>query len=266
MPLFTVNNLNYNIDDKIFFKEFNLGIEEQEFVSIIAPNQSGKTMLTKLLCAIIPTYDMFILNDISLNKENVLEYIEEIGIVTNDIKKPFLYKKVREELEYPLENLGYSNYKINRLINNISEFFEIEDLLNKNIDSLSQSDQSKLLIILALVHKPKLLVLDDAFNNMDEDTREFMLKRLYNLTENGLTVLNITSNLNTIYKSDRILVMKDFKIEKEGSVEEILKQDSYLTKIGLSIPIVVELSLKLMSYDLLDKIYFNMEELESSLW
>ena len=60
--------------------------------------------------------------------------------------------------------------------------------------------------------------------------------------------------------------MKDFKIEKEGSVEEILKQDSYLTKIGLSIPIVVELSLKLMSYDLLDKIYFNMEELESSLW
>jgi len=266
MPLFKVRDLNYSLKNKVFFKDFNFEIEEGEFVSIIAPNKSGKSMLTKLICAIIPTYDIFNLDGISLNKENVLGYMEKIGIVTNDIKNPFLFKKVKDELAYPLENLGYSSYKINKTINSLAKYFEIEDLLNKNISSLTLSDKSKLLIIIALIHKPKLLVLDDALSDMNQRTLEFMIQKLEKLHKDGLTILNITSNLDTIYKSDRVLVMNNFKIESEGSIQEILKQDSYLTKIGLSMPVSIELSLKLQTYDLIDKIYFDMEELESKLW
>ena len=266
MSIFKVCNLNYSFNNKEFFKDLNLEIEEGEFVSIIGPNKCGKSMLTKLICAIIPTYDMFNLDNISLNKENVLHYITKIGIATNDLKNTFLFQKVKDELAYPLENLGYSSYKINQTIKNISEYFEIDDLLNKNISSLTISDKSKLLIILALIHKPKLLVLDDAFNDMNESTLEFMIEKLEDLNKNGLTILNITSNLHTINKSNRVLVMDNFKFIKEGSVEEILSKDSYLLKLGLDLPTEVELSLKLKSYNLLDKIYFDMEELESNLW
>ena len=84
MPLLSINKLNYKIGDKKTFNDFNFDIDYNSFISIIAPNQSGKTLLTKLLCAIIPTFDMCYLDGISLNKENVLYYIKKIGIVTND--------------------------------------------------------------------------------------------------------------------------------------------------------------------------------------
>lgn len=266
MPLFKINNLNYEKDNQVFFKDFNLEIESNEYISIIAPNQSGKSMLTKIICAIIPTFDYCILDDISLNKENVLNYITRIGIVTNDIKNPFIFKKVKDELKYPLENLGFSDYKINKIIDKTCDYFEINDLINKKIDNLTDSEKSKLLIILALIHEPKLLVLDDAFNNMDEDTKIFMLKKLKELNSNNLSIINITSKLDTIYDSSKVYVMEHFKIIDQGSIDEIFKNDSKLTKIGLEIPYIIDLSLKLISYKVIDKIYFSIEELENALW
>jgi len=266
MPLFKIDNLNYQVEDKIFFKDFNLEIENGEYISIIAPNKSGKSILTKIICAIIPTTDFCILDDILLNKENVLKYITKIGIVTNDINNPFIFKKVKDELKYPLTNLGYSDYQINKTISKTCDFFNINDLLNKNIEDLTKSDKSKLLIVLALIHNPKLLVLDDAFNSMNRETRVFMLNKLKELNSNGLTILNITSNLNTIYDSSKVYVMNKYKLVNEGEVDEILKGDSKLLKMGIEIPYIVDLSLKLISYGLIDKIYFSYDKLESALW
>ena len=91
-----VNNLTYSINDQIFFKDFNMEVEAKKITSIIAPNKSGKTMLTKIISAIYPTNDICILDDISLNKKNVLNYLTKLGIVTNDFNKPFLFKKVKD--------------------------------------------------------------------------------------------------------------------------------------------------------------------------
>ncbi|MBQ8472122.1 MAG: ATP-binding cassette domain-containing protein [Bacilli bacterium] len=262
MPsILSVNNLNYKS-----FKDFNLEIEKNKITSIIAPNKSGKTMLTKILCAIIPTDDVCLLDGISLNKQNVLNYITKIGVATNDFNNQFLFKKVKDELAFPLLNLGYPEHKINKKIIKISKFFEIENLLNKKIDSLNKSLQNKLLIILALIHDPKVLILDDIFLEMNKIDQEFMLKKLKELNKDGLTILNITSKLDTIYDSDIVYVLNNFQIETSGGVLEILEQDNYLNEIGLQIPFIIDLSLKLKFYDLIDKIYFNIEDLEEDLW
>lgn len=267
MPsILSISKLTYSLEDKIFFKDFCLEIEKGKITSIIAPNKSGKTMLTKILCAIFPTDNVCILDGISLNKNNVLEYITKIGVVTNDFNYPFLFKKVKEELAYPLLNLGYKEHKINKRINKMTKFFEMDSLINKNIDSLTESEKRKLYILVSLIHEPKFLVLDDAFLKFDHEEQELLLKKLKELNKEGLTILNITSKLDTIYESDKVYVLNHFQIEKEGSVLEILKQDSYLKEIGLSIPFVVDLSLKLKFYNLLDRIYFHLEDLEEDLW
>ena len=264
--ILTVSNLNYDKEGKFFFKDFNLEIKEGSITSIIAPNKSGKTMLAKILTAIIPTTNICSLDSISLNKENVLTYITKLGLASNEFNEPFLYKKVKDELVYPLSNLGYPEHKINRKINKYCNTFEINDLLNKKLIHLNKSTRAKLLIILALIHEPKLLILDDAFLDMSDSDKEFMLKKLKELNEDGLTILNITSKIDTIYDSDRVILMKNFKILKEGSVTEILDMDSYLKECGIEIPYIVDLSLKLKFYNLIDKIYFNLEELEDALW
>lgn len=266
MPLLSINKLNYKIGDKKTFNDFNFDIDYNSFISIIAPNQSGKTLLTKLLCAIIPTFDMCYLDGISLNKENVLYYIKKIGIVTNDFRNPFLHKKVKDELIYPLSNLGYSSYKINNIIYDKMHYFDIDYLIDKNISSLNKSEKSKLKIVLALLHNPKLLVLDDAFNDMNSSDQIFMINKLKELVSDDLSILNITSKLDTIYNSDIIYIMNNYKIEKSFTLEKLFDNSSYLTKIGLEIPFIVDLSIKLKLYGVIDKIYFNIEELGEELW
>ncbi len=263
---FSIKNLTYKINNQIFFKNFNLVIDKKKFTSLIASSGSGKSMLTKIISAIIPTTDKCVLNNISLNKETVLNYLPKIGIVTNDFNQDFLFKKVKDELAYPLENLGFPEHKINSKIDIASKYFKIENLLNKDIKDLTLSERKKLLIILALMHEPALLVLDDAFYGLTSNDQEFMLEKLKELTSRGLTILNITSKLDTIYKSDKVFILHEFKIKKEGTVKEIFEQDSYLRKIGLDIPFVVDVSLKLKFYDLISDIYFDISELEGALW
>ena len=251
--ILSIKNLFYSS----FFKKFNLSIEKGSFTSVIGPNGSGKTMLTKILCAIYPTTDFCFLDGIALNKENVLDYISKIGIASNDFSCPFLHKKVKNELSYPLKNLGYSYIEIEKRIKEISNFFEINDILNTDIKDLTLSLKNKLLIILALAHNPLVLVLDDIFLGMDLNEQHFMLEKLKTMQDKGLTILNITSKLDTIYDSNIVYVLNNFKIEKEGNVQDILEKDSYLTKIGLELPFIVDLSLKLNSYNLIKKIYFD---------
>ena len=128
--LLQINKLNYQInDDKIF--NISLDVQKGDYISIIAPNKSGKTILTKLICAIIPTDNKFQIDGIILNKENVLDYLEKIGLVSNELNI-FLTKKVKDELTLPLKNLGYNEFKINKRLNKIVEFFEIEDILSED--------------------------------------------------------------------------------------------------------------------------------------
>lgn len=267
MPtILSINNLTYEHDQKTFFKDFNFSLEKGMITSIIAPNKSGKTMLTKILCAIIPTTDTCILDGISLNKETVLKYLAKIGVATNDLNNQFLFKKVKDELAYPLANLGYPEHKINKQIIKISKLFEIENLLNKNINDLNLSTKNKLLIILSLIHDPKVLILDSIFEEMTINDQVFMLKKLKELNHQGLTILNITSKLDTIYDSNIVYLLNNFKLEKLGTVEEAFNKDSYLKEIGLSIPFIIDLSLKLKFYNLISKLYYDLDKLEEDLW
>lgn len=260
-----INKLNYQIDETKKFTNLNLDIKKGDFVSIIAPNRSGKTTLTKLLCAIIPTTNVIQIENIILNKKNVLKYIEQIGVVSNFLNV-FLTKKVKDELILSLKNLGYNEYKINKRLTKMASFFEIENILNKNIKALSKNEINKLKIIISLMHEPKILILDDAFNNLDKDTLLFMLKKLKELNQEGLTIVNITSNLNTIYNSNLIYLLNDYKISLIGNLEETFSMDNYLKKIGLELPFIIDLSIKLKFYDLIDKIYYDLDSLEDNLW
>ena len=116
------------------------------------------------------------------------------------------------------------------------------------------------------MHEPKILILDDAFNNLDKETLPFMLKKLKKLNEEGLTIINITSNLNTIYNSNLIYLLNDYKISLIGNLEETFNMDNYLRKIGLELPFIIDLSIKLKFYDLIDKIYYDLDSLEDNLW
>lgn len=264
--ILSIKNLTLKLDDKVFFADFNLEIEENSITSIIAPNRSGKSLLTKLIAGIIPTNSNITVDDIILNRKNVLDYITKIGIVTNDLNQEFLFKKVKDELAFPLLNLGYPEHKINKRVLEIANYFEFTNLLNKQIIKLTTFEKQKLLIALSLIHKPKILILDDAFLELNNEEQSFLLKKLKELTKENLTILNITSKLDTTYLSNRILILNNFKIIKDGTPIEIFSDNDYLKELGFNIPFLIDVSNKLKFYNLIDKVYFDLQELEGVLW
>ena len=72
--------------------------------------------------------------------------------------------------------------------------------------------------------------------------------------------------MNEAEFADRVLVMDDGNIKYSGNLDDILKHDNDLTKLGIDIPIMMDMSLKLQFYDLLDKVILNAEEMVDELW
>ena len=80
------------------------------------------------------------------------------------------------------------------------------------------------------------------------------------------TVLYTTSNINDAINASNIIVMSHGKKAMEGTFEEIIKSDNELSKMGIDIPLMIDLSRKLEFYNLVDKIYFDVDEVVDRLW
>jgi len=153
-----IKNLNY-----LDFHKFNLDIEKNSYTTIVGPNKSGKTTLLKILSGIIKTDDVCECNGVVLNKNNCFNYVKNIGVVFCVNKNSFIYDTVKEELIYPLINLGYPKMIIEKKVKKILDDLRLEGLYNKKISSLNNSMKQLLLFVISLLHGPKVLLIDDAF-------------------------------------------------------------------------------------------------------
>lgn len=257
-----INNLNTN-----YFTDFNLNIEPNKYYSIIGRTNSGKTILCKTISAILPTTNLITLDNIILNRKNVNKYIKKLGYVKEYNSKVFIKSKVFNELSYPLLNLGYSKVYIVRRIKSLLNKLNCLDLIDKNIKDLSLSEKQKILFIESLLHKPKLLLIDNAFSLLNEKDyktiNNYLIEQIYN---KKLTVMLFTSNLNYTINTDYTYLIDNFKIREFNKTINVLQNDKLLNQYGLEVPFNIDLSLKLMSYDLIDKVYFKQEKMVKDIW
>lgn len=255
------------MSEKVIIDGLNFNLEKGKIYSIIGNNNCGKTTLIKLISGIIPTTDNIVIDNISLNKKNVSSYIVNLGVVLSHLENQFLFDNVYQELTFPLKNLGYSKSEIDHRINNLLEDFEMEDFLDRQIENLTLSEKQKLLIVIALLHQPKILIMDDPFSMINNKETLKIINVLHDKCQNEeLTVLFTTNNLNDTLFVDQLIVLNQGKIVLSGEKIDVLKEDQQLLKLGLEIPFILDLSIKLKFYKLIDQFYLNMEELVNALW
>jgi len=86
------------------------------------------------------------------------------------------------------------------------------------------------------------------------------------LDKQNINYVNVTSNIEDALFGDYIIVYgEDMKV-LEGNKEVVLKNEKLLKKLGFGVPFVVDLSIQLMYYDILDKVYFDVDNLLEALW
>lgn len=265
--LFKLDKLDIGYDKKIV-NNISLTVGEKELIAFLSPNNCGKTTLIKTLSGVIQSKDggMYLEGNL-VTRKNFKKYIRKVGVVFEDINNQFICEKVDDELKFPLIHLSYKYGDIKKRIREVAHFLGIEDKLNKNIRDLTLVDKAKVALGVAIMHKPKLLFVDDIFKSLLPKDKEVIMDALKLLIVNdGMSVIFTTSDLNDCKDLNRIYVLGDKKVILHGSYDELLKNDNELSKAGIELPIMVDLSRKLQFYNLIDEIYYDVDKVVNALW
>lgn len=261
-----VSNLSLHYDNNCVIDNLNFSLSSLN--AILCPNNGGKTTLIKVLSGIIKADSgKIVLNNIKLNKKNFKRYVLNVGVVLENINEQFLEDTVLHELQFPLIYLGFSAKEIKRRVSEVSELVKVDTILDKEITKLSSYEKIKVLIAVSIIHKPKVLLLDDIFRNLGFSQRNGIISILKYLVETQkMTVLFTTSDLTDVTNIDNIFVVNKGRNVLNGNFDSIIKCDNELSKMGFAIPLMVDLSRKLQFYNLVDKIYYDVDEVVNKLW
>ena len=121
--------------------------------------------------------------------------------------------------------------------------------------------------MIAVLHEPKVLLIDNVFEIYSQSERKILLKTLKKIMcDNNSTIIYFSSNLNNICESDKIIILSNFNILKETNFYEIYNNDKVFYENGLEIPFIYDLNNKLSIYNIINKNYIDMEEMVDDIW
>lgn len=262
-----VKNISKTLDTDLF-SNLTFSFKEGTINAILMPGNSGKTTLIKTLTGIIYSDEgSIIIDSTEVRKDNLSEFIVKISTILDDISNQFICNKVIEELKFPLENLGYKDKKIDDLVEEIADLVDIKLILGKDNSRLTYIEKVKVLIGASIIHNPKILFIDDIFKLLNQKEKVEVRKIINKINKKFNTTIVLTSSdLEDVIDLKNIIVIKDKKIFLEGSFDKIVEKDNELVKMGISIPLMVDLSMKLKFYNLVDKIYYDPDKVVDTLW
>lgn len=267
MNIIEAKNLTYKTNKKTVFNNFNISIPEGSFVSIAGNNDSGKTALIRLMNGLLPSNNAIVVGMSYINDKRIHDHSKEIGSVYGNNLNNFLFDDVYKEMAFPLENLNIEPTQIEERIIEVAKFFDISDLLDRKVVDLTSLEKQEVLLAIALLHEPKILLLDNPFSMMDRTTKNKIKSKLLKYKEkHNLTIVLATNNLEEVLDSDYLYILDKGEIVIEGKPLVVLREDKIISRLGLTMPFMVDLSLKLEAYELIDSIELDMEALVNKLW
>lgn len=198
--------------------DVTINVEKGEFVSLVGHSGSGKSTILNLIGLIdIPTKgEIFISgNDISKKSENEKSYIrnKEIGFIFQDFYLEPLYS-VLKNIELPLLIRGVNkNERKSRALDMLS-LVNLESKAYVNASTLSGGEKQRIAIARALISEPNIILADEPTGNLDSQNSNLIMEFLKKANKEGKTLLLVTHNLEEAKLADRIIKIKDGKIEK----------------------------------------------------
>lgn len=258
-----IENLTY----EPLFYNLNLEVQRGSFLSLVGRNGCGKSVLIKMLLGLISTEGTILIDGFQINKKNKRQIRKKFGVVFENIDSNFVAETPRENMTSFLRNIGFSESKIQKQIELTAEQFEITELLDYSISNLSGGEKQLVALAIATIHKPTILILDDAFSMLDGITKEKMLKMIKKMNrEEKTTIIQITHDMDDTLYGTEIAIIDEQKIVLQGKKEDVFKEEKVFKQAGLELPFMASLSLNLQFYGLIDTMILDMDKMVNVLW
>ncbi len=245
-PFVSVENITCRLQDRLMLQNSSWRIYSDEHWAILGPNGAGKSTFVRALWGGVPLLKGKILFHFSdSTAENPVSQREAIGYVSFETHHRLMeHEEMQEDLRAFANKTGeittardviYSGILANRALTvedevrcgEIADLLEIGPLLEKNITFLSTGEMRKTLIARALTKAPKLLILDEPFDGLDESARRSLAESINHLMAGVVRVLLVVHRLEEILSPiTHVLFIKEGQLFMQGPKEYLLTSEN----------------------------------------
>ena len=262
-PILDVRELGIDFGGLTAVDGFNLMIGRNEITGLIGPNGAGKTTVFNLLTNVYqPTRGSILIDGMptagkktyQVNRMGVARTFQNIRLFKEMSVIDNIKVGLHESMKYNLASslIRLPNYwkeekKCTERAYELLDIFHMADLADVPAGSLPYGAQRRLEIMRALATSPKLLLLDEPAAGLDPEGRDEILSEVKEYhKKTGTTVLLVSHSMEDIAKyANRVLVMSNKKIAMYDTVEKVFARAPELLELGLSVPQVTKIFLKL---------------------
>tara|TARA_Y100001960_G_C14705067_1_gene843863 strand:- start:603 stop:1388 length:786 start_codon:yes stop_codon:yes gene_type:complete len=242
----SIENISYQVDEKIITNQITLDINASDMVTIIGPNGSGKTTLLRLISNdIIPTSGNIIFQNKNLKEWSSVNLAKERASLSQNsyISFPFTVFEVIQMGRFPFTERNNEKEKI---INKVIDMFHLNMFVNRNYTTLSGGEKQRVQLarVIAQIYSKKhynnkLLILDEPTSFLDIKHQIQLFETLKTLRDKGLTIIMVLHDINqAISNSNKIIMLKEANLIHFGKTSNVINsknlEDVFDVKLHLS--------------------------------
>ena len=260
----------YNQDQTSYtLNDVSFHVKHGEWLSIVGHNGSGKSTTARLIGGLlVADSGQIIVDGQELTEETVWDIRDKIGMVFQNPDNQFVGATVEDDVAFGLENKGLPYKEMVSRVQEALSFVGMMDFKDREPARLSGGQKQRVAIAGIIAMRPSILILDEATSMLDPEGRQELIESIEDIRQQyGMTVLSITHDLDEVAMSNRVLVLKQGKVESISSPRELFSRGSELVDLGLDIPFSALLTQKLKNQGLIDcEGYLTEKELVEQLW
>ena len=220
-----INKVTKTYNNKIkAIRDLSLKVPDGKIIGFIGLNGAGKTTLIKMMTGILkPDKGTIIIDGINI-EEKPLEVKQNIGYIT-DNPDMFLRLTGIEFINFISDIYNIDEKTRKERISYLTKEFELVDILDKPMQGYSHGMKQKMMVVAALVHSPKVWILDEPMVGLDPKSAIVLKKMMKEHAKNGNTVFFSTHVLEVAEKlCDEIAIIDEGKIIYYGTLDELNKK------------------------------------------
>jgi biotin transport system ATP-binding protein len=224
MDIVEIEGLCHRFSDGVLgLDHIDLTVQDRHLVLLSGKNGSGKTLLVRHLNGLFkPSSGVVRIDGVPVEKD-LLRARQMVGLLFQDSDSQFVGQTVGEDVAFGPTNLRLPREEIEKRVREALVSMDLLELANAPPHRLSGGEKRRLALAGVLAMKPRIIVFDEPFTNLDYPAVKEVLARIVELKARGTTVIVITHDLDRIAAhADRIVLMDAGRVVKQGTVAEIL--------------------------------------------
>lgn len=242
----------------------NLDIKDGEFIALIGHTGSGKSTLIQHMNGLLEATSGKIIvdgEDITQKGVKLSDVRKKVGLVFQYPEYQLFEETIAKDIAYGPANLGLEEEEIDKRVRKSMEMvgLDYEVYKDKSPFDLSGGQKRRVAIAGVIAMEPKTLILDEPTAGLDPKGRDDILKQIQLLhSKYNMTIILVSHSMEDVAKiAQRVIVMNKGKVALEGTPAEVFKHVKELEEIGLGVPQVTYLMMKLREkgYKVSDEVY-----------